>query len=141
MDFHLAFSPERVSPGDPVYKTRKTPEVVVVGTPRCGEAAATLYERIIEGGVHTISSTRAAKMTTLLENTFRIINISFVNELAQLCERMGIDVWEVIAASSTKPFGLMPFYPDPGLGGHCIPLDSFYLSWKAKEFELSLIHI
>jgi len=136
-DVFLAFSPERVNPGDAVFKTRNTPKVVGGVTETCVRAAETLYTQIIEGGVHVVSSTRAAEMTKLLENTFRIVNISLVNELAQLCERMEIDVWEVIEASSTKPFGFMPFYPGPGLGGHCIPLDPFYLSWKAKEYDFS----
>ena len=133
----LAFSPERVNPGDKVYKTRNTPKVVGGATLACTRVAASLYRSVIEGGVVTVSSPRAAEMTKLLENTFRIVNISLVNELAQLCERMGIDIWEVIEASSTKPFGFMPFYPGPGLGGHCIPLDPFYLSWKAKEYDFT----
>jgi len=136
-DIFLAFSPERVNPGDAVFKTRNTPKVVGGVTKACAQIAEVLYAQIIEGGVHAVSSTRAAEMTKLLENTFRIVNISLVNELAQLCERMEIDVWEVIEASSTKPFGFMPFYPGPGLGGHCIPLDPFYLSWKAKEYDFS----
>jgi len=136
-DIFLAFSPERVNPGDAVFKTRNTPKVVGGVTKACVQIAEVLYAQIIEGGVHAVSSTRAAEMTKLLENTFRIVNISLVNELAQLCERMEIDVWEVIEASSTKPFGFMPFYPGPGLGGHCIPLDPFYLSWKAKEYDFS----
>ncbi len=133
----LAFSPERVNPGDAVYKTRNTPKVVGGATDACTRVAAALYETIIEAGVVRVSKPRTAEMTKLLENTFRIVNISLVNELAQLCERMGMDVWEVIAASSTKPFGFMPFYPGPGLGGHCIPLDPFYLSWKAKEYDFT----
>jgi len=136
-DVYLAFSPERVNPGDPVYKTRNTPKVVGGVTKTCTAIAASLYETIIEAGVIQVSQPRTAEMTKLLENTFRIVNISLVNELAQLCERMGMDIWEVIAASSTKPFGFMPFYPGPGLGGHCIPLDPFYLSWKAKEYDFT----
>ena len=136
-DVFLAFSPERVNPGDKVYKTRNTPKVVGGLTRQCTRIASSLYRQVIEGGVHSVSSPRAAEMTKLLENTFRIVNISLVNELAQLCERMGIDIWEVIEASSTKPFGFMPFYPGPGLGGHCIPLDPFYLSWKAKEYDFT----
>jgi len=133
-DVFLAFSPERVDPGNARYKTRNTPKVVGGITPRCTEMAKVLYENTLSAGVHTVSSTKAAEMTKLLENVFRAVNISLVNELAMLCERMGVDIWEVIEAASTKPFGYMPFYPGPGLGGHCIPLDPFYLSWKAKEY-------
>jgi UDP-N-acetyl-D-glucosamine dehydrogenase len=136
-DVFLAFSPERVDPGNAKFKTRNTPKVVGGVTPACTEVAATLYETILEGGVSRVSSPRAAEMTKLLENIFRIVNISLVNELALLCERMGIDIWEVIEAAKTKPFGFMPFYPGPGVGGHCIPLDPFYLSWKAKEYDFS----
>ena len=136
-DIFLAFSPERVDPGNVRYKTRNTPKVVGGITPRCTEVAKTLYESILEGDVCVVSSPRAAEMTKLLENVFRIVNISLVNEMALLCERMGVDIWEVIEAASTKPFGYMPFYPGPGLGGHCIPLDPFYLSWKAKEYGFS----
>jgi len=136
-DVFLAFSPERVDPGNPRYKTHNIPKVVGGVTSACTAHVKALYEQIIEAGVFAVSSPRAAEMTKLLENTFRIVNISLVNELAQLCERMEIDVWEVIEASKTKPFGFMPFYPGPGLGGHCIPLDPFYLSWKAREFDFS----
>lgn len=133
-DFFLAFSPERVDPGNKRYKVANTPKVVGGVTPRCTELARALYEEIVEGEVHTVSSPRVAEMEKLLENVFRVVNISLVNELACLCEQMGIDIWEVIEAAKTKPFGFMPFYPGPGLGGHCIPLDPFYLSWKAKEY-------
>jgi len=133
-DIFVAFSPERVDPGNARYKTRNTPKVVGGITPRCAEMAKALYENTLSAGVHTVSSTKAAEMTKLLENVFRAVNVSLVNELAMLCERMGVDIWEVIEAASTKPFGYMPFYPGPGLGGHCIPLDPFYLSWKAKEY-------
>ena len=133
-DIFLAFSPERVDPGNKKYKVANTPKVVGGVTPRCTELAKALYEQIIEGEVHTVSSPKVAEMEKLLENIFRIVNISLVNELALLCERMGIDIWEVIEAAKTKPFGFMAFYPGPGLGGHCIPLDPFYLSWKAKEY-------
>jgi UDP-N-acetyl-D-glucosamine dehydrogenase len=111
----------------------------VVGgvTPACTEVATALYEQVLDGTVFSASSTRVAEMTKLLENIFRIVNISLVNELALLCEKMKIDIWEVIEAAKTKPFGFMPFYPGPGLGGHCIPLDPFYLSWKAKEYDFS----
>jgi UDP-N-acetyl-D-glucosamine dehydrogenase len=134
-DVLLAFSPERVDPGNAHYKTKNTPKIVGGVTPNCTEAAATLYEQILDGDVCRVSSPRVAEMAKLLENVFRIVNISMVNELALLCERMGIDVWEVIEAAKTKPFGFMPFYPGPGLGGHCIPLDPFYLSWKAREYD------
>lgn len=136
-DIFLAFSPERVDPGNDRYKTKNTPKVVGGVTPACTEIAATLYEQILDGEVYRVSSPRVAEMTKLLENIFRIVNISLVNELALLCEKMNIDIWEVIEAAKTKPFGYMPFYPGPGLGGHCIPLDPFYLSWKAKEYDFS----
>lgn len=136
-DIFLAFSPERVDPGNARYKTNNTPKVVGGVTPQCTDVAAKVYEAIIDGVVFRVSSPRAAEMTKLLENVFRIVNISMVNELAQLCERMSIDMWEVIEAAKTKPFGFMPFYPGPGLGGHCIPLDPFYLSWKAKEYDFT----
>ncbi len=136
-DVFLAFSPERVDPGNAHYKTKNTPKVVGGVTPKCTEVATALYEQILEGEVFPVSSPRVAEMTKLLENIFRIVNISLVNELALLCEKMGIDIWEVIAAAKTKPFGFMPFYPGPGLGGHCIPLDPFYLSWKAKEYDFT----
>ncbi|MDR1776096.1 MAG: nucleotide sugar dehydrogenase [Actinomycetes bacterium] len=130
----LAFSPERVDPGNTTWQTKNTPKVVGGVTPRCTELARLFYERFLEQIV-PVSSTRAAEMSKLLENIFRCVNIALVNELLQLCERMQIDLWEVIDAAKTKPFGFMPFYPGPGLGGHCIPLDPFYLSWKAREFD------
>jgi UDP-N-acetyl-D-glucosamine dehydrogenase len=136
-DVFVAFSPERVDPGNVQFKTKNTPKVVGGVTPACTEVAAALYEEVLEGGVFQVSSPRVAEMTKILENTFRIVNISLVNELALLCERMDIDIWEVIEAAKTKPFGYMPFYPGPGLGGHCIPLDPFYLSWKAKAYDFS----
>jgi UDP-N-acetyl-D-glucosamine dehydrogenase len=141
-DFYLAFSPERVDPGNPRFQTRNIPKVVGGVTPRCTEVAALLYQQAIETVV-PVSSTRVAEMVKLLENTFRSVNIGLVNELALMCDRMGIDVWEVIDAAATKPFGFMPFYPGPGLGGHCIPIDPFYLSWKAKEsgFEARFIEL
>ena len=134
-DFHLAFSPEREDPGNPNYKTVDIPKVVGGHTPACGEAAAALYQR---AGIHTIpvSSTRVAEATKLLENIFRCVNIALVNELKIVFDKMGIDIWEVIGAAKTKPFGYMPFYPGPGLGGHCIPIDPFYLTWKAREFDV-----
>ena len=130
----LAFSPERVDPGNPVFQTRNTPKVVGGVTPRCTEIAVAFYERFIETVV-PVSSTRAAEMTKLLENIFRCVNIALMNELLQVSERMGINIWEVVDAAKTKPFGFMPFYPGPGLGGHCIPIDPFYLSWKARQFD------
>ena len=130
----LAFSPERVDPGNPVYQTRNTPKVIGGVTQACTEHACALYGRYVDTVV-PVSSTRVAEMTKLLENTFRGVNIALVNELLMLCDRMGINLWEVIDAAKTKPFGFMPFYPGPGLGGHCIPIDPFYLSWKAREFD------
>ncbi len=130
-DFFLAFSPERVDPGNKRYTTRNIPKVVGGVTPACTEVASYLYSETLERVV-PVSSTKVAETVKLLENTFRSVNIGLVNEIALLCDRLGIDVWEVIEAASTKPFGFMPFYPGPGLGGHCIPIDPFYLSWKAK---------
>src|SRR6266487_3912587 len=135
-DFHLAFSPERVDPGREDWTTRNVPKVVGGVTPACTSAAAKLYGSAIET-VHEVSSPEVAELTKLLENIFRSVNIALVNELAQLCDRMGIDVWEVVDAAATKPFGFMSFKPGPGLGGHCIPLDPFYLSWKAREFDFT----
>jgi UDP-N-acetyl-D-glucosamine dehydrogenase len=134
LDLFLAFSPERVDPGNPVYQTKNTPRVVGGVTPACTKAAVALYSRYIDHVV-AVSSTRAAEMTKLLENTFRGVNIALVNELLMLSERMHVNFWEVIEAAKTKPFGFMPFYPGPGLGGHCIPIDPFYLSWKAHEYD------
>ncbi|MDP6088178.1 MAG: nucleotide sugar dehydrogenase [Nitrospinota bacterium] len=141
-DFHLAFSPERVDPGNPQYSTRSIPKVVGGITPACCKLAATLYRNCIDKVV-PVSSTRVAELVKLLENTFRSVNIGMVNEMALLCNQLKIDVWEVIDAASTKPFGFMPFYPGPGLGGHCIPVDPFYLSWKAKMngFEARFIEL
>ena len=134
-DFFLAFSPERVDPGNKDFNTKNTPKVVGGCTDQCTELAAALYRNILEGDIHTVSSPAVAEMEKILENTFRNINIGLANEMAILCKRMGIDVWEVIDAAKTKPYGFMPFYPGPGLGGHCIPLDPFYLEWKAKEYD------
>ncbi|MBI3667980.1 MAG: nucleotide sugar dehydrogenase [Acidobacteria bacterium] len=131
-DFFLCFSPERVDPGNQQFQTRNIPKVVGGVTPRSTEIAALLYSHAIERVV-SVSSPRVAEMVKLLENTFRMINIGLANEMALLCDRMGINVWEVIEAAATKPFGFMPFYPGPGLGGHCIPIDPFYLSWKSKQ--------
>ncbi len=133
-DIYLAFSPERVDPGNPVYQTRNTPKVVGGVTPECTKRAVALYSRYIDTVV-PVSSTQVAEMTKLLENTFRGVNIALMNELLMLCDRMGINLWEVIDAAKTKPFGFMPFYPGPGLGGHCIPVDPFYLSWKARAYD------
>jgi len=133
VDFHLAFSPEREDPGNPDSKVAKIPKVVGGLTPQCLEKAKTLYELAVERVV-TVSSCRAAEATKLLENIFRSVNIALVNELKVVYGAMGIDIWEVIEAAKTKPFGYMPFYPGPGLGGHCIPIDPFYLTWKAREY-------
>ncbi|MEK7824378.1 MAG: nucleotide sugar dehydrogenase [Candidatus Eisenbacteria bacterium] len=141
-DFFLAFSPERVDPGNPEYTTRNIPKVVGGVTPACTELACRLYAQRLERVV-PVSSTQVAEMVKLLENTFRSVNIGLVNELALMCARLKIDVWEVIEAAGTKPFGFMPFYPGPGLGGHCIPIDPFYLSWKARSagFEARFIEL
>jgi UDP-N-acetyl-D-glucosamine dehydrogenase len=132
VDFFLAFSPERVDPGNPTFQTHNVPKVVGGFTATCSLLARELYASAIETIV-PVSSTRVAEMVKLLENTFRAVNIGLVNELALMCDRMNIDVWEVVDAAKTKPFGFMAFYPGPGLGGHCIPIDPFYLSWKAKQ--------
>ncbi len=132
-DFHLAFSPERVDPGNTRWRPESVPKIVGGVTDACTERAAELYQGAIDQ-VHRVSSPEAAELTKLLENIFRSVNIALVNELAQLCDRMGIDVWEVVDAASTKPFGFMRFEPGPGLGGHCIPIDPFYLTWKAREY-------
>jgi len=131
-DFFLCFSPERVDPGNPQYQTANIPKVVGGITPSCTRLGALFYSQALERVV-PVSSTAVAEMVKLLENTFRMINIGLVNEMALMCDRMGINVWEVIDAAATKPFGFMPFYPGPGLGGHCIPIDPFYLSWKTKQ--------
>jgi UDP-N-acetyl-D-glucosamine dehydrogenase len=133
-DFHLAFSPERVDPGRTDWTTHNTPKIVGGVTAACTERAAELYRSAVETVV-PVSSPDAAELTKLLENIFRAVNIALVNELAQLCERMDIDVWEVVEAAETKPFGFMSFKPGPGLGGHCIPIDPFYLTWKAREYD------
>src|SRR5882672_5861503 len=135
-DFHLAFSPERVDPGRTDWTTKNTPKLVGGLTPACTERAVELYRSAVDTVV-PLSSPEAAEMTKLLENIFRAVNIALVNELAQLCERMEVDVWEVVEAAETKPFGFASFKPGPGLGGHCIPIDPFYLSWKAREYDFS----
>ena len=134
VDFFLAFSPERVDPGNPKFHTHNTPKVIGGVTPACGEAAKTLYSKAIEK-IIVVSSPRAAEMVKLLENTFRSVNIGLVNEVALMCRRLNVNVWEVIDAAATKPFGFMAFYPGPGLGGHCIPIDPLYLSWKLKTLN------
>jgi len=133
-DFFLAFSPERIDPGREDWTVKTTPKVVGGVTPACTEKAVAFYERAIDTVV-SVSSPEAAELTKLLENIFRSVNIALVNELAQLCDRMHVDVWEVIEAAATKPFGFMSFKPGPGLGGHCLPVDPFYLAWKAREFD------
>ncbi len=141
-DFFLAFSPERVDPGNKLYTTRNIPKIIGGITEQCATLATLLYGQVLKK-VHRVSSTGVAEMVKLLENTFRSVNIAMVNEMALICRRMGIDVWEVIEAAATKPFGFMPFYPGPGLGGHCLPIDPLYLSWKARlyDFEAHLIQI
>jgi UDP-N-acetyl-D-glucosamine dehydrogenase len=134
VDFGLAFSPERIDPGNPTYGLKNTPRVVGGITPACTQMAVALYSQIVER-VMPVSSVEAAEMTKLLENTFRIVNIGLVNEIAIMCDRLGINVWEVVEAASTKPYGFIPFYPGPGLGGHCIPVDPHYLSWKMRTLN------
>ena len=133
-DFYLGFSPERVDPGNLIYKTKNTPKVVGGLGEDASEVISAMYEAVLQGKVFRASSPAVAEMTKILENTYRNINIGLINELAILCHKMGIDLWEVIEAAKTKPFGFTPFYPGPGLGGHCIPLDPYYLSWKAREY-------
>jgi len=142
VDFFLAFSPERVDPGNKTFNTRNVPKIVGGMTDACSRLAQALYEAAVET-VIPVSSPRVAEMVKLLENTFRSVNISLANEMALMCEKLDIDVWEVVNAAKTKPFGFMPFYPGPGLGGHCIPIDPFYLSWKVKQtgFEPRLIEL
>lgn len=131
----VAYSPERVDPGNKEFKTKNTPKVVGGVTKSCTKVAATLYKNVLEGDIHEVSSPSVAEMEKILENTFRNINIALANEMAILCDKMGIDVWEVIDAAATKPYGFMPFYPGPGLGGHCIPIDPWYLTYKAREYN------
>ncbi len=133
-DFYLGFSPERVDPGNKIYKTSNTPKVVGAIGEDAAEVISMVYRAILDGDVHTVSSPAVAEMEKILENTYRNINIGLVNELAMLCDKMGISIWEVIDAAKTKPYGFQAFYPGPGLGGHCIPLDPYYLSWKAREY-------
>lgn len=133
-DIYLAYSPERVDPGNPQFQTKNTPKVVGGYDEKSTQVAVAFYESFLDAIV-PVSSTRAAELTKILENTFRCVNIALVNEISMLCERMDINMWEVVDAAKTKPFGFMPFYPGPGLGGHCIPIDPLYLSWKAREFD------
>jgi len=134
-DFYLAYSPERVDPGNLRYKTKNTPKVVGGCTPACLEHAKALYEAVLEAPVFTVSSPKEAEMAKILENTFRIVNCALANEMAIVCRKLGINVWEVIDAAATKPFGFMPFYPGPGVGGHCIPIDPYYLTYKARSVD------
>lgn len=134
-DFYLGFSPERVDPGNKQYNTKNTPKVVGAIGEDAKEVIAAVYSSVLDGEVHTVSSPAVAEMEKILENVYRNVNIGLVNELAILCERMGINIWEVIEAAKTKPYGFQAFYPGPGLGGHCIPLDPYYLSWKAREYD------
>jgi len=136
-DVYLAYSPERIDPGSKNYHLSNTPKVVGGITPECSRLAKALYQKIIKEKIHIVSSPKIAEMEKLLENVFRSVNIALVDELTILCHRMGINIWEVIEAAKTKPFGFMPFYPGPGLGGHCIPVDPFYLAWRAKEYSFN----
>ena len=134
-NIYLAFSPERVDPGNLIYKTKNTPKVVGGCTTLCTERAKAIYEKVLDAKVFTVSSPKEAEMTKILENTFRIVNCALANEMAIVSEKMGINIWEVIAAAATKPFGFVPFYPGPGVGGHCIPIDPFYLTYKARSVD------
>ena len=133
-DFYLGFSPERVDPGNLIYKTKNTPKVVGAIGKDATEVIAAMYRAVLDGEVYEVSSPAIAEMEKILENTYRNINIGLINELTMLCKEMGISMWEVIDAAKTKPYGFQAFYPGPGLGGHCIPLDPYYLSWKAREY-------
>ena len=135
-DIFVAFSPERIDPANPTYGVRNTPKVIGGVTPSCTEVAVALYSTVVDQVV-PVSSTQAAEMVKMLENTFRAVNIGLINEITIMCDKLGVDVWEVIAAAKTKPFGYMPFYPGPGLGGHCIPIDPLYLSWKLKSLNFN----
>lgn len=133
-DFYLAYSPERIEPGNSTYYVTNTPKIIGGVTPTCTQVAKTFYAQFVNK-IHTVSSSRTAEMVKLLENTFRSVNIGLINEVALICDRMDLDVWEIIDAAATKPFGFMPFYPGPGPGGHCIPVDPHYLSWKAQKYQ------
>lgn len=137
-DFFLAFSPERVDPGNKLFKTKNTPKVVGGVNEESTEVAAALYRKVLEGEVFTVSSPKIAEMEKILENTYRNVNIALVNEFTMLAEKMGINMWEVVDAAKTKPYGFQAFYPGPGVGGHCIPLDPFYLTWKAREYDMHM---
>ena len=134
-DFYLGFSPERVDPGNLIYKTKNTPKVVGACSEDGAEVISAMYRAVLEGEVFTVSSPAVAEMEKILENTYRNVNIGLINEIGRLCHEMGISVWEVIDAAKTKPYGFQAFYPGPGLGGHCIPLDPYYLTWKAREYD------
>lgn len=134
VDFFLGFSPERVDPGNLYYKTKNTPKVIGACSKDGAEVISAMYRAVLEGEVYTVSSPAVAEMEKILENTYRNVNIGLINEIGRLCNQMGISVWEVIEAAKTKPYGFQPFYPGPGLGGHCIPLDPYYLTWKAREY-------
>lgn len=134
-DFFLAYSPERADPGNKIYKTKNTPKVVGGVGKDSTEIAAAMYSSVLEGPVYKVSSPKVAEMEKILENTYRNINIALANEMAIICEKIGINVWEVIDAAKTKPYGFQAFYPGPGVGGHCIPLDPYYLAWKAREYN------
>ena len=134
-DFYLGFSPERVDPGNLIYKTKNTPKVVGACSEDGAEVISAMYRAVLDGEVFTVSSPAVAEMEKILENTYRNVNIGLINEIGRLCNEMGISVWEVIDAAKTKPYGVQPFYPGPGLGGHCIPLDPYYLTWKAREYD------
>lgn len=134
LDFYLGFSPERVDPGNLIYKTKNTPKVVGACSEDGAEVISAMYRAVLEGDVYTVSSPAVAEMEKILENTYRNVNIGLINEIGRLCNEMGISVWEVIDAAKTKPYGFQAFYPGPGLGGHCIPLDPYYLTWKAREY-------
>src|SRR5690606_34192119 len=134
-DIHLAYSPERVDPGNKVYNTKNTPTAVGAATPACIRVAARLYRQVLEGQVFEVATASAPQMEKIFEIIFCNINSALANEMAILCHKMGIDIWEVIEAAKTKPYGFMAFYPGPGLGGHCIPIDPFYLTWKAREYN------
>ncbi len=133
-DFYLGFSPERVDPGNLIYKTKNTPKVVGALGDEAAEVISAMYRAVLQSEVYTVSSPAVAEMEKILENTYRNVNIGLINEIARLCDKMGISIWEVIDAAKTKPYGFQPFYPGPGLGGHCIPLDPYYLTWKAREY-------
>lgn len=137
-DFFLAFSPERVDPGNKLYNTKNTPKVVGGVGNNSTRLASELYKQVLDGEVYEVSSPAVAEMEKILENTYRNVNIALVNEMAMLCNKMDINIWEVIDAAKTKPYGFMPFYPGPGVGGHCIPIDPFYLTWKAKEYQYNI---